>query len=90
MEVKIGIRELRAQLSRYLDQVKQGAVIVITEHGRPIARIVPEGQPHQIKMQELLAGGVLAWSGRPLRPAAPAALIHGRRTVADLLLEDRG
>lgn len=90
MEVKIGIRELRAQLSRYLDQVKQGAVIVITKHGRPIARIVPEGPPHLIKLQELLAGGVLAWSGRPLRPASPVTLIHGRRTVAELLLEDRG
>ncbi len=37
METRIGIRELKAPLSRYLQQVKEGAVIGITEHGQPIA-----------------------------------------------------
>lgn len=90
METRIGIRELKAHLSRYLQQVKEGAVIVITEHGRPIARLVPQGDPHRLRIKELLAAGVLAWSGHPLRPAAPVARVQGQRTVAELLLEDRG
>ena len=36
-----GVRELRQQASRVLDLVKRGEVIVVTEHGTPIAEIVP-------------------------------------------------
>ena len=36
-----GIAELKAHLSRYLDQVKHGQEVVITERGRPVAKLVP-------------------------------------------------
>lgn len=36
-----GIREARQQFSKLLDTVKRGREIVITEHGRPVARLVP-------------------------------------------------
>ncbi|MBI2467866.1 MAG: type II toxin-antitoxin system prevent-host-death family antitoxin, partial [Candidatus Rokubacteria bacterium] len=32
--------ELKAHLSRYLDQVKSGQEVVITERGRPVAKLV--------------------------------------------------
>lgn len=35
----VGVRELKNQLSRYLDRVKAGEEITVTEHGRPIARL---------------------------------------------------
>lgn len=41
-QVIVGIRELKARLSEYLRQVKAGETVIITEHGRPIGRIVPE------------------------------------------------
>jgi prevent-host-death family protein len=42
MNVKsIGIRELKAHLSKYLRDVKNGGVIVVSERGRVIAQIVP-------------------------------------------------
>jgi prevent-host-death family protein len=34
--------EAKTHLSRLLDDVERGETIVITRHGRPIARIVPE------------------------------------------------
>jgi len=37
----VGIRELRQQASAVLRRVVSGEVIEITEHGHPIARIVP-------------------------------------------------
>ena len=43
--VDIGIRELRDGLSRHLAEVRSGRTITITDHGRPIARIVPIDQP---------------------------------------------
>jgi prevent-host-death family protein len=37
----IGIAQLKAHLSRYLDQVKQGQELLVTERGAPVAKIVP-------------------------------------------------
>ncbi|MGH9482939.1 MAG: type II toxin-antitoxin system Phd/YefM family antitoxin [Terriglobales bacterium] len=34
--------EAKTHLPRLLDEVERGASIIITRHGRPIARIVPE------------------------------------------------
>ncbi|HTC23925.1 MAG TPA: type II toxin-antitoxin system prevent-host-death family antitoxin [Gemmatimonadales bacterium] len=39
--IAAGIAELKASLSEYLARVKAGEEVVVTERGRPIARIVP-------------------------------------------------
>jgi prevent-host-death family protein len=36
-----GIREARQHLSAILDEVRKGREVVITDRGRPVARIVP-------------------------------------------------
>lgn len=36
-----GIREARQRLSAILDEVRKGREVVITDRGRPVARIVP-------------------------------------------------
>ena len=41
MSNSVGIRELRQQASAVLRRVMAGEVIEVTEHGHPIARIVP-------------------------------------------------
>jgi prevent-host-death family protein len=41
MSNTVGIRELRQQASALLKRVVNGEVIEITDHGHPIARIVP-------------------------------------------------
>jgi prevent-host-death family protein len=43
MATTVGVRELRQNLSRYLDVVKAGESLVVTEHGREVARLVPSG-----------------------------------------------
>ncbi len=37
----VGVRDLKNRLSAYLDLVKSGQEIVVTEHGRPIAKLSP-------------------------------------------------
>jgi prevent-host-death family protein len=39
--MRIGVRELRQDATRYLRQVAAGEVIEITNHGEPIARLMP-------------------------------------------------
>ena len=36
-----GVREARQNLSALLDEVKRGREVLITERGRPVARLVP-------------------------------------------------
>lgn len=63
-EVEVGVRELRDHLSRYLERVKAGEELTVTEHGRPIARLVGPRPPD--RWDELVARGLI----RPaLRPA---------------------
>jgi len=40
-----GVREARQNLSALLDEVKKGREVVITERGRPVARLVPPDRP---------------------------------------------
>lgn len=44
MAASIGVRELRQYASTYLARVKEGESLVVTERGRPIARLVPIGE----------------------------------------------
>ncbi len=88
----IGIRELKAQLSRTMRQVKAGETVIITERGEPIGRIVPMPTALEDRLQELVELGLVAWNGQKFgarpRDFTPAR-VKGPVTVADLLLEDR-
>lgn len=89
MPTTTGIRELKARLSHYLRRVREGETVVITDRGQPIAHIVPFEQTTTERLEQLQAGGLIAWSGKRLGAQAPVARAQGERTVADLLLEDR-
>ena len=43
MDESVGVRELRQNLSRYLEQVKAGEALVVTERGHEVARLIPSG-----------------------------------------------
>lgn len=40
--IEIGAFEAKNKLSALLDRVERGEVIVITRHGKPIAKLVPD------------------------------------------------
>jgi prevent-host-death family protein len=41
---QVGIATLKARLSEFLARVKEGEEIVVTDRGRPVARLVPPGK----------------------------------------------
>jgi prevent-host-death family protein len=88
-EKRIGIRELKATLSECVREVKAGRTIVLTDHGKPVARIIPEGLSLRERLESLRSAGAIAWSGRRLRPARPVGEVRGTKTVADLVVENR-
>jgi len=48
--------EAKAHLPQLLDAVEHGETIVITRHGRAIARLVPEAQRRQEDIDRAIAG----------------------------------
>jgi len=88
-QTTVGIRELKTRLGSYVRHVKSGRTLVITERGKPVGRIVPVSQSIETRAHELVRAGLIAWSGRKLTRARPVARARGRRTVSELLLENR-
>jgi prevent-host-death family protein len=87
--MQVSIRELKAHLSRYLAQARQGTTLEITSHRRVVARVtgVPEsGTP---ALGELVARGAAQWDGHKPR-GAHIVLSKGGIQVSRIVLEDRG
>jgi prevent-host-death family protein len=89
-ERSIGIRELKSKLSACVRDVKMGETIVVTERGRRVARIVPEGQSLDERLEALRNAGVILWTGRRLRTTKPDVQPRGKRTLANIIVENRG
>lgn len=47
--------DAKARLPSLLDEVERGETLVITRHGRPIARIVPEPDDRMAKINRVFA-----------------------------------
>jgi prevent-host-death family protein len=84
--VDVGIRELRAHLSRYVERVKDGEEIVVTEHGRPVARLVPLNGER--KIDRLIREGVLIPARRPKGPRPKPLHIPGV-SLSEIVREQR-
>ena len=81
----VGIRQLRDGLSRYLAEVRAGRTITVTDHGRPIARIVPVDQPSPV--ERLIVKGRVQPARQRTRSAPRPVEASG--AVSDLVAEQR-
>ena len=87
-----GVRELKNNLSKYLDIVKRGEVVVVTERGRPIARMVKEQPPERSlgeTLEPLIAKGLVRIPRGPKRKRTPSAVALPGRTLSEMVIEDR-
>lgn len=89
MSERVGIRELKAGLSEYLRRVKAGETIIITERGRPIGRIVPEGLTLEEKLQRLIDAGLAEWNGQKPADFEPTAVNRSDILASDIVIEMR-
>lgn len=89
---RIGVRELRQHASRYLERVKSGETVEVTERGQLVALLVPPG-PGATARDRLVAEGRLVPATRPFRPPARVEVRRGAPgsdQVLDDLRGDRG
>ncbi|MGB0360290.1 MAG: type II toxin-antitoxin system Phd/YefM family antitoxin [Endozoicomonas sp.] len=53
--ITVGTFEAKTHLSNLLEQVINGEEILITKHGKPVARLIPEITANRIKIDEVIA-----------------------------------
>ena len=53
---EIQASEAKTHLPRILDEVERGETVIITRHGRAIARIVPEALQRQAEIDQAITG----------------------------------
>jgi prevent-host-death family protein len=83
--VEAGIRDLRNNLSKYLDRVRAGEEIVVTDHGRAIAKVVPVSGERVL--DRLIREGRVTPAKLPRGASRPRIKTKG--TVSDLVDEQR-
>jgi len=92
---QIGVRELRQNASKYLDRVKQGESIEVTERGVPVAVIGPMPTVKKSRVQELIDEGLMtpgrgdfaAWLAA--NPPSPIDPNYDGPSIAQILDEQR-
>lgn len=86
-----GVAEIKAKLSEFLGRVRAGSEVVITDHGRPVAKIVPVSDPHE-ELSELERAGLIR-RGKMRLPKdffeRPRPKISGPGLV-EAIVEERG
>ncbi len=79
------VSQLKMSLSAYLRQVKSGEEVLITDHGQPIARLLPITNPALPEhLKDMEKKGLLKRGEKPLpedfwnlpRPADPQAAVR--------------
>ena len=81
------MRDLKNSLSKYLDRVQNGEEIIVTERGRPVARLSALDHPSDRLAALIAAGAVRPPRSRQRR--RPARRIKAKGSVSDLVAEQR-
>lgn len=85
---RVGVRELRQNLSVYLRRVKDGESLEVTEQGRPVARLIPLAADQRGRLAELIEDGRAREAKGDILDCPPLDLGPGP-SVVDLLMEMR-
>lgn len=90
--IRAGVKDVKNNLSRFLFQVKAGEEILITERGKPIARIVkehPDEKSIRAALSPLIRKGMIALPTQRIRKKRLIPLDVSGRPVSEMVIEDR-
>jgi prevent-host-death family protein len=86
----VAIKDFQDHLTHYLEAVQGGEDVVLTEGGKPVARIVrePASPPDRRWRDEAIARGELRPARGKMGPAHPQKLPG--KPLSEIIIEDRG
>ncbi|HEX7300944.1 MAG TPA: type II toxin-antitoxin system prevent-host-death family antitoxin [Solirubrobacteraceae bacterium] len=87
LKTEVGVRELHDHLSRYVQQVQNGAEIVVTMRGRHVARLVPVGD--RDALADLRSRGLVREPTGPRRRRGRHERIAAAKPVSELVADQR-
>lgn len=85
--IEVGVRELKNNLSQYLGRARAGEEVIVTDRGRPIARLAALDHSTD-QLATLIASGVVQPPKRAGR-SRPARRIKPSGPVSDLVADQR-
>jgi prevent-host-death family protein len=85
---QMGIRELRNNLPAVIKRVRAGEGIEVTDHGHPVARLVPIHVRSQY--EQMVAEGRIIPAEVDLLDIKPLPVPPGMPTASEILTEMRG
>ena len=90
--ITVGVKELKNNLSRYLACVKKGDDLLITERGRPVARIVredPKNASLRVALRPLIEKGLITLPARMIDRQVPSPVQVSGKPISEMVIEDR-
>jgi prevent-host-death family protein len=84
--ISVGIKELKSKLSSYVGQARAGQEIIITDHGRDVALMIPLSKERRA-VKSLMAEGRAKWSGG--KPAGATGIRIRGKALSKTVVEDR-
>jgi antitoxin (DNA-binding transcriptional repressor) of toxin-antitoxin stability system len=86
----VGVRELRQNLSVYLDEIKRGRSFVVTEHGVEVATLKPMPAKELNVLERLVREGKATAPRRHISEIGPALEpVPGEKPLSQILQEMR-
>ena len=84
---RIGRRKLHKEFATVMHRVERGEPVTVTSHGRPIARIVPEGEARELGWEHDRESLWRAFASPDdkSRKRAPAQSVNKRRSARTLV-----
>ena len=84
--ISVGIKELKDKLSGYVDKVRRGEEILVTDRGKEVALVIPVSRERNA-VKHLVREGKAAWSGG--KPVGLKGIKTKGGTVSKTVLENR-
>ena len=87
--MQVAIRQLKAQLSKFIAYAQEGEEIEVTSHNRPVARIT--GIPRNIEdpLKQMITSGAAQWHGGKPKWSPPLKLNNKGQSLSQMILSDR-
>ncbi len=81
------MRDLKNNLSRYLDRVREGEDVIVTDRGKPVARLSAIDHSTD-RLTDLIAAGIVRPAKQTNR-SRPVRRVTPKGSVSDLVAEQR-
>lgn len=84
--ITVGVKELKAKLSNFVDKARSGEEVVITEHGKDVALLLPISRERKA-VKSLIKSGKAQWNGG--KPKGIQGIKIKGKSISETVLEER-